>query len=57
MAAPHVAGLAALLLAKNPGWTPDQVEARIVATADDKGPRGKDPYYGAGRVNAARALR
>ena len=57
MAAPHVAGIAALLLAKNPTWTPDQVEARIVGTSDDRGPRGKDAWYGAGRVNAARALR
>jgi subtilisin family serine protease len=33
MAAPHVAGAAALLLAANPTWTPAQVHAAIVANA------------------------
>jgi thermitase len=56
MAAPMVSGLAALLLSKHKDWTPEQVMARIVKTADDKGLRGKDPYYGAGRINVARAL-
>ncbi|HVF03752.1 MAG TPA: S8 family serine peptidase [Frankiaceae bacterium] len=56
MSAAFVSGLAALLLARNPSWTPDQVAARIVATADDRGPRGTDDYFGAGRINAARAL-
>ncbi|MEG3632961.1 S8 family serine peptidase [Micromonospora palythoicola] len=32
MAAPHVAGAAALLLSTNPGWTPRQVRDRIVTT-------------------------
>jgi subtilisin family serine protease len=57
MAAPFVSGLAALLMSKNPAWTIDQVEQRIVATADDRGKKGKDDYFGAGRINAARALR
>lgn len=57
MAAPFVSGLAALLMSKNPTWTIDQVEARILATADDRGPKGKDDYFGVGRINAARALR
>ncbi len=56
MATPFVAGLAALLLSKHRDWTPDQVKSRIASTADDKGPHGRDDYYGAGRVNAARAL-
>ncbi|MER7951888.1 S8 family peptidase [Streptomyces sp. NPDC096079] len=33
MAAPHVAGAAALLLAANPTWTPAQVRDRLVADA------------------------
>ncbi|GAA4689873.1 S8 family peptidase [Phytohabitans rumicis] len=33
MAAPHVAGAAALLLAANPSWTPAQVHSAIVANA------------------------
>ena len=56
MAAPYVAGLAALLMSRNPAWTPDQVMDRIVKTSDDRGKRGKDDYFGVGRVNAARAI-
>ncbi|MEG3637018.1 S8 family peptidase [Micromonospora palythoicola] len=33
MAAPHVAGAAALILAANPTWTPAQVHARVLADA------------------------
>jgi thermitase len=57
MATPFVAGLAALLLSAHPDWTPAQVRQRIVTTVDDLGPRGRDNYFGAGRINAARALR
>lgn len=55
MAAPHVAGLAALLVAD--GVTaPTQIRARIQQSADDLGAPGMDPYYGKGRINLARAL-
>ncbi|HWG54881.1 MAG TPA: S8 family serine peptidase [Gaiellaceae bacterium] len=33
MAAPHVAGAAALLLQRHPGWTPQQVKSALVSTA------------------------
>ncbi len=56
MSAPFVSGLAALLKAKHPDWTPAQVAARIVESVDDLGPAGRDDFYGAGRINAARAL-
>ena len=56
MAAPFVSGLAALLRARHPSWSPTQLANRIVATADDRGRRGRDDFYGAGRINAARAL-
>lgn len=56
MSAPFVSGLAALLMAEHPDWTATQVSDRIVATVDDLGPPGRDDYYGAGRINAARAL-
>jgi len=57
MAAPVVAGLAALLRSRHPSWTADQVAARIEATADDRGAKGRDEFYGTGRINAWRALR
>jgi hypothetical protein len=47
MAAPHVAGVAALYLQGNPTATPDQVEAAIVSTAT----RGKIKDPGPGPVN------
>jgi subtilisin family serine protease len=56
-AAPHVAGLAALLLSQHPEWTPEQVEARIEETAVDLGPEGRDPWFGHGRIDVVRALK
>ncbi len=35
MAAPHVAGGAALLRQRHPGWTVEQIKAALVETADD----------------------
>jgi lantibiotic leader peptide-processing serine protease len=56
MATPHVAGLAALLVAEQGRNRPAQIKAQIEQSADDLGPRGTDPYYGKGRVNVAKAL-
>ena len=53
MATPHVAGVAALINAAQPGITPKQVKARIKATADNIGNR---QLFGAGVVNAAVAV-
>lgn len=55
-AAPLVAGVAALVLARTPGLTPDQVEARLTGTAKDLGARGRDAGTGAGLLDAARAV-
>jgi lantibiotic leader peptide-processing serine protease len=55
-AAPHVAGLAALLVAEMGKGKPAQIKARIQQTADPMGVSGNDPYFGKGRVNVARAL-
>ena len=56
MASPHVAGLAALLMAQ--GVTdPGAIEASIKATATDLGAPGADAEFGAGLVNAAAAVR
>jgi subtilisin family serine protease len=55
-AAPHVSGLAALLVAELGKDNPAQIKARIQQTADDVGQPGTDPYFGKGRINVARAL-
>jgi subtilisin family serine protease len=51
---PLVSGVAALLASTTEG--PAQVEATLIASARDAGPRGHDPHYGAGVVDAAAAL-
>ena len=55
MAAPHVSGLAALLV-EDYGRNPARIETRMQQTADDLGQPGTDPAYGKGRINVARAL-
>lgn len=58
MAAPHVAGTAALLRARfGRRASPAFVYGRLRSTADDLGVPGADPLYGYGRVNARRAVR
>lgn len=54
---PYVAGVAALVIAANGGQMhPDQVRTVLEQSADDLGKPGNDDYYGAGRVNALRAV-
>ncbi|MGH9137610.1 MAG: S8 family serine peptidase, partial [Acidimicrobiales bacterium] len=53
MAAPHVSGALALLLSA--GLTPQAAVDRLLANADDAGAPGRDPEFGVGRVNVARA--
>jgi subtilisin family serine protease len=55
-AAPHVAGLAALLVGKIGRGNPAQIRSAIKNSADDLGKPGVDPFYGHGRINVARAL-
>ncbi|GAK02236.1 LOW QUALITY PROTEIN: subtilase family domain protein [Geomicrobium sp. JCM 19037] len=53
MAAPHVAGLAALLVAQNPTASPEEIKSTIVDTANSIG----DPFeYGAGIIDPEAAL-
>ena len=59
MAAPHVTGVIALLLAskvlgEHP--TTKQIAQRLTETARDLGAPGPDRYYAAGLVDAAAAL-
>ncbi len=56
MATPHVSGLAALVLARNPYLTPDQVRLLIELGTEDLGPKGPDIYFGYGRIDARRTL-
>jgi subtilisin family serine protease len=55
--APHVSGVAALIIGKNGGeMQPAQVKAIIEQSADDLGKPGMDDYYGRGRINAYEAV-
>ncbi|MDT8325602.1 MAG: S8 family serine peptidase [Bacteroidota bacterium] len=56
MAAPHVAGTAALVEAAKGNSNPGYLQARLQNTADDLGAPGNDPYFGKGRINAAAAV-
>jgi subtilisin family serine protease len=57
MAAPHVAGVAALIIEKNSGsMKPAQVLSALQHSADDLGKPGNDDFYGGGFVNALRAV-
>jgi len=55
MAAPHVAGVAALIWSKYPSLTNSEVRDILTHTADDLGTEGVDQYYGYGKVNALNA--
>ena len=56
MAAPHVSGLAALIVGKYGHIGPAQIKAIIQNSADDIYKPGADPYSGFGRINAWKAL-
>lgn len=63
MASPTVAGVAALLMQANPSWSPSQIKALLVNTANNDvfrgstaGPRVGVQRAGSGRVDVADAL-
>ena len=55
-AAAMVSGVAALLKAKDARYSNVQIEKQLQSSADDLGAKGWDATFGAGRVNAFRAL-
>jgi len=56
MATPYVAGLAALVFAAHPTYTPDQVASAILDHAVDLGLPGWDDHFGCGRIDAFEAI-
>jgi serine protease AprX len=54
-AAPVVSGVAALILAKHPGFTPDQVKGALMLGAKPM-PKASDLSEGVGEVNAGRSI-
>jgi subtilisin family serine protease len=56
MAAPHVTGIAALVLSKAPGLTNAALRARLTSTAVHIGAPGRNDQYGYGLVNAYNAM-
>ncbi len=55
-AAPHAAGVAALILDANPNLTPAQVRDALMSAAVDLGAPGADNTFGAGRIDAFEAV-
>jgi len=51
-----VAGVASLILSYSPGMSASEVVQILKNTADDLGATGADDFFGAGRINAWRAL-
>lgn len=56
MATPMVTGVAALIWSYEPKLNKSEVEYRLYDSAVDLGAKGKDIYYGNGRLNAKKAL-
>lgn len=52
----EITGVIALMLERNPGLNPDGVRRALLASARDLGAPGIDPLFGAGLVDAYRAV-
>jgi subtilase family protein len=55
-ASAFVSGVAALLAERKPDLTPDAAKNILMSTAHDLGPKGRDPQFGAGLMDANRAV-
>jgi subtilisin family serine protease len=56
MAAPAVAGVAALVVGERGPMSPSALEHILTKSSDDLGKSGQDDVYGRGRINAFRAV-
>jgi thermitase len=56
MATPYVAGVAAIVAARNPAGGPAAWRTKLDGAVDDLGPAGRDPQFGFGRVNLLKAV-
>jgi len=56
MATPHVAGAVALIVARNPALSHDDIKSLLEDTAVDLGEPGKDNTFGTGRVDTYEAV-
>lgn len=56
MAAPHVAGAAALVFGQHPHWSRERVVNQLEASAKDLGDPGWDVKFGFGRLDVAAAV-
>jgi thermitase len=56
MATPNAAGVAALIAYHNPTWTAAQIRSKLDSAVDDLGAAGRDPTFGFGQVDLAKAL-
>jgi hypothetical protein len=54
--AAFVSGVAALMIQRNPKLTPAALEKVLLTTARDLGPKGRDEMFGAGLMDAFRAV-
>ena len=54
--APLVSAAAAIMKAANPSWSPWDIRWRLIASATDLGPTGRDIEYGFGMLNIPGAL-
>lgn len=55
-ASAYVSGVVALLAERRPDLTPDAAKNLLMSTAHDLGPKGRDALFGAGLMDASRAI-
>jgi subtilisin family serine protease len=55
-AAPHASGTAALILSAQGPMPPSELRERLLKSADDLLPKGKDDFFGRGRISVINAL-